>query len=60
MTTTEAAAEELLTAFMGKEDEDERAVEHPLLLAALMKRRQGRGETLMENPVLAEALLGRR
>jgi hypothetical protein len=42
------------------EREGEEQVLHPLLLAALMRRRRERGESLVEHPLLLAALMRRR
>jgi hypothetical protein len=42
------------------EREGEEQVLHPLLLAALMRRRRARGESLVEHPLLLAALMRRR
>jgi uridine kinase len=60
----ELGAEELLLAevMRGREDEGKSMIEHPLLLAALMRRRSERqeGGGMMENPLLMAALMHRR
>jgi hypothetical protein len=56
----EMAEEELVNAFIGRDGEEERIIEHPLLLAVLTRRRRGGSEGGIGNPVLAGALLGWR
>jgi hypothetical protein len=57
------AEEELLTALMSrKEGSGEPIIEHPLLLAALMRRRRDRDEDdepIIEHPLLLAALMRR-
>jgi uridine kinase len=57
MTTTTA---ERTQGTGAPEREGEEQVLHPLLLAALMRRRKERGESLIEHPLLLAALMRRR
>jgi uridine kinase len=53
------AEEELLSALVSGEGEEERGIEHPLLLAALMRRRHERGNGILDHPIILAALLRR-
>ncbi|MEU6646469.1 hypothetical protein ABZ863_28535, partial [Saccharomonospora sp. NPDC046836] len=58
MTTTTEAREKVQPE--AEEEHAERMIEHPLLLAALLGRREERGESLIEHPLLLAALMRRR
>src|SRR5258707_15315227 len=56
----EMAEEELVSAFMSRDADEERGIEHPLMLAAMMRRRHDRGEGMLDNPLLLAALMRHR
>jgi len=55
----EIAEEELINAFMSRDGDGDRGIEHPLLLAMLMRRRRGEREGGIGDSALAGVLLGR-
>src|ERR1700731_5841 len=58
----EMAEEELVSAFISRDGDEERGgIEHPLMLAALMqRRRRDRGDGIFDNPMLLAALMRHR
>ena len=58
----EIAEEELINAFMSRDGDEERGIEHPLLLAMLMRNRRGESEeeSPIEHPLLLAMLMRRR
>ena len=58
----EIAEEELINAFMSRDGDEERGIEHPLLLAMLMRHRRGESEdeSPIEHPLLLAMLMRRR
>ena len=58
----EIAEEELINAFMSRDGDEERGIEHPLLLAMLMRHRRSEpeDEPMIEHPLLLAALMRRR
>ena len=57
----EIAEEELINAFMSRDGDEERGIEHPLLLAMLMRhRRSEEDEPSIDHPLLLAMLMRRR